>query len=465
MAGTVRKTREERREQALVAAREEFARAGMQASVDLVAERAGVTASYLLRLFGTKKALFIAVVERAFDHTLSQYEQATKNKTGSDALEAVATTRRRLNNDDRVTTMIQLQAFAACDDEEIREAASVGYGRIVEFVQAASDASPNELARFLADGAHHRILAAMHMTTGLDRPAWARLLEEVGRNAGRKNAGHGASFGAITTNPAQSGGTMTKIAIRSSITSLGATPSAGGTTRRTRLTILGACILATAGLVASTAGVAAAAPTCTDTGFRGLTAAKIGGKVTGNVDATGCDIGVYYGPGATGSVNKATITNAKYFGVVNHDGNVDVKNSTISKIGNTPFDGSQHGVGILYTTEELPYESVTGGTAKGTISGNVVRQYQKGGITVRGVGASATIQLNTVIGSGKVDYIAQNGIQVSFGGSATVKGNIVSGNYYTPTTNEACGLLLYQAGEVKQQGNLLFGNEANVYIV
>jgi AcrR family transcriptional regulator len=55
MAGTVRNTREERREQALAAAREEFARAGMQGSVDLVAERAGVTASYLLRLFGTKK--------------------------------------------------------------------------------------------------------------------------------------------------------------------------------------------------------------------------------------------------------------------------------------------------------------------------------------------------------------------------------------------------------------------------
>ena len=173
MAGTVRKTREERREQALAAAREEFARAGMQGSVDLVAERAGITASYLLRLFGTKKALFLAVVERAFEHTLSNYEQAASGKTGSEALEAVAATRRRLSHEDRVTMMIQLQAFAACDDEEVREATSVGYGRIVEFVRAASDARPNELARFLADGTHHRILAAMHMTNGRDRPAWA----------------------------------------------------------------------------------------------------------------------------------------------------------------------------------------------------------------------------------------------------------------------------------------------------
>ena len=183
MASDVRRTREERREQALAAARDEFARAGMQGSVDLIAERAGVTASYLLRLFGTKKALFLAVVERAFEHTLRDYQQAAKGRTGNEALEAVAATHRLLSNDDRVTMMIQLQAFAACDDERVRQAVSVGYGRIVEFVQAASDATPNELARFLADGTHHQILAAMQMTPDRHGPMWTRLLEKDGRKA------------------------------------------------------------------------------------------------------------------------------------------------------------------------------------------------------------------------------------------------------------------------------------------
>src|SRR5262249_43539750 len=81
MTRTARQTRDQRREQALSAAREEFARAGMQGSVDLIADRAGVTPSYLLRLFGTKKALFLAVVERAFEQTLSEYERAAKGKT------------------------------------------------------------------------------------------------------------------------------------------------------------------------------------------------------------------------------------------------------------------------------------------------------------------------------------------------------------------------------------------------
>ena len=88
--------------------------------------------------------------------------------------------------------------------------------------------------------------------------------------------------------------------------------------------------------------------------------------------------------------------------------------------------------------------------------------YQKAGVTVSGAGASATVLNNTVTGSGMVDYIAQNGIQVSFGGTATVKGNTVSGNWYTPTSKTACGLIFYKAVGVKQQSNNLFGNETNL---
>jgi AcrR family transcriptional regulator len=176
MTRAVRQTREERREQALSAAREEFARAGMQGSVDLIADRAGVTPSYLLRLFGTKKALFLAVVERAFDHTLSEYRQATNGKTGNEALQAIQSMHRWLSRHDRVTGMIQLQAFAASDDEDVRAAVATGYGRIVEFVLSVSDSTPPELARFMAYGMQRRALAALQMTSSRGVPKWAQLL-------------------------------------------------------------------------------------------------------------------------------------------------------------------------------------------------------------------------------------------------------------------------------------------------
>jgi hypothetical protein len=162
-------------------------------------------------------------------------------------------------------------------------------------------------------------------------------------------------------------------------------------------------------------------------------------------------------------VKNATIENARYFGVVNYGGKVNVANSTISQIGNAPFDGTQHGVGIFFTTEATPGVAADV-IAKGTIKGNILHSYQKGGITVRGVGASATIERNTLTGVGHVDFIAQNGIQVSFGSSATVKGNTVSGHWYTPDSTEACGLLFYQAGKVNAKANTLFDNEVATYV-
>jgi hypothetical protein len=197
----------------------------------------------------------------------------------------------------------------------------------------------------------------------------------------------------------------------------------------------------------------AATVTCTHTGFVrdgiDLTAAQIGGNVTGTIDARGtntidgipCNIGVYYGPlydnstdpptftgfAPSGNVTGATIFGANYFGVVvNGDENaqsVSVTNSAIHDIGETPLNGAQHGVAIYY-------RALGTGTASGTISGDTLTNYQKGGITVSG-SVSATITNNTVTGQGPVNYIAQNGIQVGVGAKATVRRNIVTGNAYT----------------------------------
>ena len=41
-------------------------------------------------------------------------------------------------------------------------------------------------------------------------------------------------------------------------------------------------------------------------------------------------------------------------------------------------------------------------------------------------------------------------------------GNSVSRNFYTPKAYTACGLLFYQAGGVKQSGNVFSGNEVNI---
>src|SRR5712691_11770118 len=185
--------------------------------------------------------------------------------------------------------------------------------------------------------------------------------------------------------------------------------------------------IAAALVVAVPAGLSmtttAEAATCTATGFVrdsiNLTAGQIGGTVSGSLDATGCDIGVYFAN--PGSVTPgAQVFGARYYGVVNDGTSVTVEGASIHDIGNTPFDGTQHGVGVYFTN---------GGS--GVIDGNTVWAYQKGAIVVNGEGTTASVTNNAVSGLGPVVFIAQNGIQVSRGAVATVRGNSIAANFYT----------------------------------
>jgi hypothetical protein len=184
-----------------------------------------------------------------------------------------------------------------------------------------------------------------------------------------------------------------------------------------------------------------AAEACTPTGFNGLTAALVNpGTVTGQVDAAGCHIGVYFDAG-TGRVEQAEIFGATYYGVVvNGDAShvsVDVVDSWIHDIGESPFNGTQHGVGIYYRAF---FEA--GGTASGAISGTTVERYQKGGIVTNGPGADVHVTDNTVLGLGAVGFIAQNGIQVGYGANASVLRNTVEGNSYTGTSTVSGGIIV-----------------------
>jgi hypothetical protein len=226
--------------------------------------------------------------------------------------------------------------------------------------------------------------------------------------------------------------------------------------------------------VALPAGVASAA-TCTATGFAGLTAAEVNpASVTGEVDATGCNIGVYYDSG-TGSIDGADIHGANYYGVVvNGDANnvsVDITDSSIHDIGESPFNGSQHGNAIYYRALDV-------GTATGTVDGNTVSRYQKNGITVNGAGATVAVTNNTVTGQGQIDYIAQNGVQFGYGAKGSVIGNTITDDWYTACSNQdaaktgctpwvSAGLLLYDVdtNALKISNNTFRNDQRNQYLL
>jgi AcrR family transcriptional regulator len=181
VATTTRQTAEERREAVLEAARHEFAHHGLHgASTDAIARRAGISQPYLFRLFGTKKRLFLAVNEACFARTLESFRAAAAGKSGKDALEAMGDAYRQLITDDRSMLQGQLQAYAASiEDDDIRESAAQGYGRLVDYVETVSGADRRTITWFFATGMLLNVLAALQLSFADDlRHLWAGRLDE-----------------------------------------------------------------------------------------------------------------------------------------------------------------------------------------------------------------------------------------------------------------------------------------------
>jgi AcrR family transcriptional regulator len=155
----------ERREMVLEAAVAEFAARGLAGtSTEDVARRAGISQPYLFRLFPTKKALFLALVERCYSRLEDSFITAAADRTGDEALEAMGDAYERLL-DDRTLLLLQMQAYAACDDPEIREVTRAGYKKLWELTERLTGLPFQRVVEFFAMG------MLMNVAAALDLPA------------------------------------------------------------------------------------------------------------------------------------------------------------------------------------------------------------------------------------------------------------------------------------------------------
>ena len=153
----------ERRELVLDAAVAEFAVHGLAGtSTEDVARRAGISQPYLFRLFPTKKALFLALVERCFWRVSDTFTAAAGDLTGDEALEAMGDAYERLL-DDRILLLLQMQAYAACEDPEIRAATRAGFKRLWELVERLTGLPFQTVVDFFAVGMLMNVAAAMDL--------------------------------------------------------------------------------------------------------------------------------------------------------------------------------------------------------------------------------------------------------------------------------------------------------------
>jgi AcrR family transcriptional regulator len=175
---TTRLTAAERRQDVLDAALVEFAERGYQGtSTEDIARRAGISQPYLFRLFGTKRELFKASAARCFRETLEMFQRAAEGLRGEEALHAMGQAYvSELLTGDRVRLKAQMQAYAACDDDEICAVVRNGYGDLVAYAQRVSGLPAGTVSRFFATGMLLNVLASMGVQDGSE--PWAALLLE-----------------------------------------------------------------------------------------------------------------------------------------------------------------------------------------------------------------------------------------------------------------------------------------------
>ncbi len=200
---------------------------------------------------------------------------------------------------------------------------------------------------------------------------------------------------------------------------------------------------------------------------------------------------VVTGPKTDARVNGLTISGPiaspdgcaeQEFGVLALAGTVRLKDDSVLDIneGKPALYACQTGVAIQvgrdsWPTADLGGFVVQGFSSKADIDHTTVSGYQKNGITVDGRGSNAAIHGSTVSGGGPGmpfgASIAQNGIQISRGAGADVRGNTVSGNAYSGAAGASSGGVLVFGGcgdpltaGVHIRDNTLVDNDVGVWL-
>ncbi|NQX11083.1 TetR/AcrR family transcriptional regulator [Microbacteriaceae bacterium VKM Ac-2855] len=168
----------ERREQILASATELFGSRGFAGTTtDQIAKAAGISQPYVVRMFGTKEALFLEAIERALEALTVRF-RAVIAAHGDDSEELA----HRLGNAyvdlvaDRSIMRVLMQAFLLGSDPVIGPAARSGYLEIYRMLRDEAGFPPAEVRGFLAHGMLLNTLLGLEMPTLYDSDANSREL-------------------------------------------------------------------------------------------------------------------------------------------------------------------------------------------------------------------------------------------------------------------------------------------------
>lgn len=161
-----RMTGAERREQILAAARRVFGEGGYAASTDEVARAAGVSQPYVVRLFGSKRELFLEAYRQASEQVLATLGSVP---AGPEAAKRMGDAYVSLL-EDRDLLRLLMHGFIAGGDPEVGRVARHTLGEAFRLFRERSGGTDDDARLFVAQGMLINVLLAVdaHRHTGED---------------------------------------------------------------------------------------------------------------------------------------------------------------------------------------------------------------------------------------------------------------------------------------------------------
>jgi AcrR family transcriptional regulator len=178
--GPKRQTADERREAVLLAAIEEFAMYGYYGgSTERIAAEVGISQPYVQRLFGTKKALFIAAVEQVCDGIVGAWKETLKGipEGMPPELQIEALRPAYYQFVEAVSGLrLVLQASAAAADSDIRMHVKRRMAEMFSWLRATTGADYETVRIFWAQGMTLTIAASIGAMQDARESEWARAM-------------------------------------------------------------------------------------------------------------------------------------------------------------------------------------------------------------------------------------------------------------------------------------------------
>jgi AcrR family transcriptional regulator len=157
-----------RRAGILEAAAVEFARNGLAGGrLDAIAEGAGISHPRVVQMFGSKKKLFLEVVDGTFDRIEAAFEGADPT------LVALGDAYLKLLRRERTIGLVMLQGFAAAADDDVRQAVRRRHLALMKSIARLTGADALQVRTFFATGLIQTVSTALDLSERRADTAWS----------------------------------------------------------------------------------------------------------------------------------------------------------------------------------------------------------------------------------------------------------------------------------------------------